>query len=43
VPKLTNIGAHAKEALLNQQIDCRRYAYEHGIDMPEIVNWRYPH
>ena len=43
VPKLKNIGSHAKEALLNQQIDCRRYAYEHGIDMPEIVNWRYPH
>lgn len=43
VPKLHTIGAHAKEALLNQQIDCRQYAYEHGIDKPEIVNWRYPH
>ncbi len=43
VPKLQNIGAHAKEALLNQQIECRQYAYEHGIDKPEIVNWRYPH
>ena len=43
VPKLHTIGAHAKEALLNQQLDCRQYAYEHGIDKPEIVNWRYPH
>ncbi len=43
VPKLHNIGAHAKEALLNQQIECRQYAYEYGIDKPEIVNWRYPH
>ncbi|PZO35335.1 MAG: phosphoketolase [Pseudanabaena frigida] len=43
VPKLHNIGAHAKEALRNQQIECRQYAYEHGIDKPEIVNWRYPH
>ncbi|GBO53625.1 xylulose-5-phosphate phosphoketolase [Pseudanabaena sp. lw0831] len=43
VPKLKNIGAHAKEDLLNQQIECRQYAYAHGIDKPEIVNWRYPH
>ena len=43
VPKLHNIGAHAKESLRNQQIECRHYAYEHGIDKPEIVNWRYPH
>ena len=43
VPKLHNIGAHAKEELRNQQLDCREYAYEHGIDKPEIVNWRYPH
>jgi xylulose-5-phosphate/fructose-6-phosphate phosphoketolase len=43
VPKLQNIGAHAKESLRNQQIECRQYAYEHGIDKPEIVNWRYPH
>ena len=43
VPKLHTIGAHAKEALQNQQLDCRQYAYEHGIDKPEIVNGRYPH
>jgi xylulose-5-phosphate/fructose-6-phosphate phosphoketolase len=43
VPKLRPIGAHAKQALLDQQIECRQYAYEHGIDKPEIVNWRYPH
>ena len=43
VPKLQAIGAHAKQALLDQQIECRHYAFEHGIDKPEIVNWRYPH
>jgi xylulose-5-phosphate/fructose-6-phosphate phosphoketolase len=43
VPKLQNIGAHAKQNLLDQQIACRHYAYEHGMDRPEIVNWRYPH
>ena len=42
VPKLHNIGAHAKEKFLNQQIDARRYAHEHGIDKPEILDWRWP-
>jgi len=42
VPSLKVAGAHAKEKFLNEQIDCRHYAYEHGIDKPEIVNWKYP-
>jgi len=42
VPKLKVAGAHAKEKFLNMQIDCRNYAYEHGVDMPEIANWRWP-
>jgi xylulose-5-phosphate/fructose-6-phosphate phosphoketolase len=41
-PKLQRIGAHAKEKYRDQQIDCRSYAYEHGIDMPEITAWRWP-
>ena len=43
VPKLQRIGAHAKEKLRDQQIDCRNYAYEHGIDKPEIVAWKWPY
>jgi xylulose-5-phosphate/fructose-6-phosphate phosphoketolase len=42
VPRLKVAGAHAKEQLKNQQIECRRYANEYGIDKPEIVNWRWP-
>jgi len=42
-PKLQKIGSHAKGKYLNMQIDCRNYAYEHGIDMPEIVAWRWPY
>jgi xylulose-5-phosphate/fructose-6-phosphate phosphoketolase len=43
VPKLQAIGAHAKEKLRNLQINCRLYAHEHGIDMPEINEWRWPY
>ena len=42
VSKLQRIGAHAKEKFRNRQIACRRYAYEHGIDSPEIIGWRWP-
>jgi xylulose-5-phosphate/fructose-6-phosphate phosphoketolase len=42
-PKLKSIGAHAKEKYRDRQIDCRNYAYEHGIDIPEIVAWRWPY
>ena len=43
VPRLQEIGAHAKEKFRNKQIACRAYAYEHGIDPPEITGWRWPH
>jgi xylulose-5-phosphate/fructose-6-phosphate phosphoketolase len=41
-PRLQKIGAHAIERCRDLQTDCRNYAYEHGIDMPEIVAWRWP-
>jgi xylulose-5-phosphate/fructose-6-phosphate phosphoketolase len=43
VPRLRVAGAHAKEKLRNAQIECQRYAYEHGIDKPEIDQWTWPH
>ena len=42
VPKLQATGAHAKEKFKNEQIACRRYAHEFGIDRPDIVEWRWP-
>ncbi|WP_315790869.1 phosphoketolase family protein [Fischerella sp. JS2] len=43
VPKLQVAGAHVKEMLKDEQISCRNYAYEHGTDKPEIVNWKWPY
>jgi xylulose-5-phosphate/fructose-6-phosphate phosphoketolase len=42
VPKLQSKGAHAKEKFRNSQIACRRHAYDHGIDAPDITGWRWP-
>ena len=41
-PKLRLMGAHAKERFRNQQLACRRYAFENGIDSPEITGWKWP-
>jgi xylulose-5-phosphate/fructose-6-phosphate phosphoketolase len=43
VPALRVAGAHAKEELRNRQIACQHYAYEHGIDMPEVDQWKWPY
>jgi xylulose-5-phosphate/fructose-6-phosphate phosphoketolase len=43
VPRLQVAGAHVKEKLRDKQIDCRNYAHEYGVDMPEINNWVWPY
>jgi xylulose-5-phosphate/fructose-6-phosphate phosphoketolase len=42
VPRLQTTGAHAKERFRNMQIACRLYAHEHGIDRPDVSEWRWP-
>jgi xylulose-5-phosphate/fructose-6-phosphate phosphoketolase len=42
VPALRVAGAHAKEKLRNMQIECQSYAYEHGVDKPEVDQWTWP-
>ena len=43
VPKLQNIGAHAKEKFRNLQIECVNYAHEYGIDKPDVAAWTWPY
>ena len=42
VPRLRVAGAHVKEKLRNMQIDCQNYAYEYGVDKPEVDQWTWP-
>lgn len=39
VPALTDISAHARETWRSKQIECRLYAHEHGVDLPEVDDW----
>jgi len=42
VPGLLVAGAHVKEKLRDRQLECRTYAYEHGVDLPAEDEWRWP-
>jgi len=42
VPFLRSRGSHAREALLDKQLECRHHAHTEGIDSPEIVDWKWP-
>ena len=43
VPALRAVGANAKEKLRDRQIECRNYAYENGVDLPEADAWAWPY
>jgi xylulose-5-phosphate/fructose-6-phosphate phosphoketolase len=43
VPKLKNVGGHFKQFLRNRLVEHKQYIHEHGIDMPEILNWKWPY
>jgi xylulose-5-phosphate/fructose-6-phosphate phosphoketolase len=43
VPRLQKIGGHAKERFLNQQIECRNYAHQYGVDKPDANEWVWPY
>jgi xylulose-5-phosphate/fructose-6-phosphate phosphoketolase len=41
VPKLQRVGGHFKQLLRNKLVEHKQYIQEHGIDMPEILNWKW--
>ena len=43
VPKLQKTGGHPMEKFRNAQILCRNYAFEHGIDKPDVAGWKWPY
>jgi len=42
VPSLKGIGAHARQHFANKLIEHKQYIHEHGDDMPEVRNWKWP-
>ena len=42
LPQLISRGAYLKQRLQDKLVEHRRYICEHGEDMPEIRNWKWP-
>jgi xylulose-5-phosphate/fructose-6-phosphate phosphoketolase len=42
VPKLQGVAAHEKQLLRNLLIENKLYIAEHGDDLPQIRDWRWP-
>ena len=43
VPRLQRAGAHFKQFLRNKLVQHKQYICEHGDDLPEIRDWKWPH
>ena len=42
VPKLSSVAAYGKQAIRDKLIEHTQYITEHGDDMPEIRDWKWP-
>jgi xylulose-5-phosphate/fructose-6-phosphate phosphoketolase len=42
VPKLGSVAAYAKQLIRDKLIEHRQYIHEHGEDLPEVRDWRWP-
>jgi xylulose-5-phosphate/fructose-6-phosphate phosphoketolase len=43
VPELLVSGGHVREKMENAIIEHSTYAFENGVDKPEITNWKWPY
>ncbi|MGC1104915.1 MAG: phosphoketolase family protein [Candidatus Acidiferrales bacterium] len=43
VPRLASIDSHFKQFLRDKLVEHKRYICEHGDDLPEIRNWKWPY
>lgn len=42
IPRLRTVNAHFKQFLRNKLVEHKQYICEHGDDLPEIRNWKWP-
>jgi xylulose-5-phosphate/fructose-6-phosphate phosphoketolase len=42
-PELERIGSHVKQLMRDKRIEHKQYIREHGDDMPEVRDWKWPY
>jgi xylulose-5-phosphate/fructose-6-phosphate phosphoketolase len=43
VPRLHGVGAHFQQLVRDRLVEHKQYICEHGDDMPEIKDWKWPY
>jgi xylulose-5-phosphate/fructose-6-phosphate phosphoketolase len=43
VPRFAQVGAYFKQFARNKLTEHKEYIYQHGDDMPEIRDWKWPY
>jgi xylulose-5-phosphate/fructose-6-phosphate phosphoketolase len=43
VPRMRDVAAHFKQSLRDRLVEHKRYVVEHGEDMPEVRDWKWPY
>jgi xylulose-5-phosphate/fructose-6-phosphate phosphoketolase len=41
VPQLQRVGGHFKQFIRNKLVEHKQFIHEYGIDMPEVLNWKW--
>src|SRR6516225_4945563 len=42
IPRLRVTAAGVRDELVNERIACQRYAFQYGIDWPDVSDWKWP-
>jgi xylulose-5-phosphate/fructose-6-phosphate phosphoketolase len=42
VPRLGHSAVYVRHAMRDKHIEHKQYVHEHGIDMPEVLEWTWP-
>jgi xylulose-5-phosphate/fructose-6-phosphate phosphoketolase len=43
VPRLGSRAAHLRQQMADARVRARAYTREHGVDLPEVARWAWPH
>jgi xylulose-5-phosphate/fructose-6-phosphate phosphoketolase len=43
LPHLRHRADYVRHAMRDKHVEHRQYIHEHGVDLPEVLDWTWPH